>query len=126
VTQDLTPTLIGKNRIRAVVVAVAAGLLGTGLGVSMVDGLLLRRRGFSDDDPLAELENEPTPVETPQPVLATLAPAPAPAPAPARLRRPATVRTNGRPPANGDGWSWGSGSADDSAGVPSPAESLRS
>jgi hypothetical protein len=44
VTQDPTPLVVGKNRIRAVVAAAGAGLVGTALLVGLIDGLLLRRR----------------------------------------------------------------------------------
>ena len=52
-TFDGQPELAGRNRLRAVVVAVAAGLFGTLIVVSLIDGLLVRRREGSEDDAMA-------------------------------------------------------------------------
>jgi hypothetical protein len=43
-TQDREPEIVGKNQLRALVVAVGTGVVGTALLVALIDGYLTRRR----------------------------------------------------------------------------------
>jgi hypothetical protein len=43
-TQDNKPEIVGKDQLRALVVAVGAGAVGTALMVALIDGYLTRRR----------------------------------------------------------------------------------
>jgi hypothetical protein len=44
VTQDAEPRIVGKDQLRAVVVAVGAGIVGTAFLIAVIDGHLVRRR----------------------------------------------------------------------------------
>jgi len=44
VTKDMEPEIVGKNQLRALVVAIGAGIVGTALLVALIDGYLTRRR----------------------------------------------------------------------------------
>ena len=44
VTKDMEPEIVGKDQLRALVVAVGAGIVGTALLVGLIDGYLTRRR----------------------------------------------------------------------------------
>jgi capsular polysaccharide biosynthesis protein len=92
ITQDDTAHPVGKAQLRAMLVAIAAGLFGTLVACSLVDGLLLRRTarrsteaGASNTEP--EL---PAPTAVPAPLVVPAAtPRPAPTPRPALTPPPA-------------------------------------